>query len=389
MFKICSYDNHLIVYYQTTFTLYIPFYSLEYQHQALRQQLLEQMTLVLDSNWYVQGTQVNAFEEEFADFCQSGYCVGTSNGLDSLHLSLRALEIGPGDEVIISAHCFIACILAITHTGATPVLIEPDLQTYNIDANGIETAITSNTKAIMTVHMYGQPCEMDAITSIAEKHKLWVIEDFAQAQGARFNDRWVGNWGHLNATSFYPVKNLGALGDAGAITTNNSEWAYRLKKLQNYGSSKKYYSELQGFNARLDEFQAALLRVKLRYLTEWNTQRQQLAQYYIDRLAPLSEIILPQVASKAMSVWHLFVIRTENRQGLQAYLSEKGIGTMIHYPVPPHLQQAYQNLGFQQGAFPITEHIADTCLSLPLYPGLSINEIDYVIDHIYGYYRKA
>ncbi|MDJ1503880.1 DegT/DnrJ/EryC1/StrS family aminotransferase [Xanthocytophaga agilis] len=364
----------------------IPFYSLAYQHQNIRKQLIEQMTLVLDSHWYIQGEQVKAFESEFAAFCQTNHCIGISNGLDALHVSLRALALGPGDEVIVSAHCFIACVLAITHTGATPVFVEPDLYTYNINPTAIEAAITPRTKAIMAVHMYGQPCDMQAITGIAGKYKLWIVEDFAQAQGAKYANKLVGSWGHINATSFYPVKNLGALGDAGAITTPDVELAEMVRKLQNYGSSQKYYSDIQGFNTRLDELQAALLHVKLHYLSEWNQQRQQLAHYYIRYLADLPSITLPVILPEAHTVWHLFVIKVSDRQDLQSYLTEKGIGTMIHYPVPPHLQQAYKNLGYQSGSFPIAELIADTCLSLPLYPGLSSEAQDYIISNIRDYY---
>lgn len=344
------------------------------------------MTAVLDSNWYIQGTQVQAFENEFAAFCQVSHCIGMSNGLDALHVGLRALGIGPGDEVIVSAHCFLACVLAITHAGATPILVEPDDQTYNLDVTQVENAITSRTKAIMAVHMYGQPCEMQAITEIAARHRLWVVEDLAQAQGAVVQNKPVGSWGHLNATSFYPVKNLGALGDAGAVLTNDTELAKKVRALQNYGSSQKYYADYQGFNARLDEMQAALLRVKLTYLSQWNRQRQQLADYYLAHLADIPELRLPVRIPENTPVWHLFVVRTERRDELQQYLQQRGIGTLIHYPVPVHLQRAYQNLGYRRGNFPIAERIADTCLSLPLYPGLMPQQIDYVVDCIRKFY---
>lgn len=365
----------------------IPFYSTAYQHQAIRQQLIDEMTAVLDSNWYIQGSYVQTFEEQFAAFCQTSYCVGMSNGLDALHLGLRSLNIGPGDEVIVSAHCFLACVLAITHTGAIPVLVEPDVQTYNLDIQRIEDAITSRTKAIIAVHMYGQPCDMQAIMNIAAKHRLWVMEDLAQAQGAIYQGHPAGSWGHLNATSFYPVKNLGALGDAGAIVTNNAQLAQKVRSLQSYGFSEKYYASEQGYNARLDEMQAAILSVKLKQLTQWNQQRQQIADYYLTHLADIPALILPYQAPYTISAWHLFVIRTEKRAELQKFLQQKGIGTLIHYPVPVHLQQAYQNLGFRRGDFPITEAIADTCLSLPLYPGLSLPEIDYIVEQIHAFFR--
>jgi len=366
--------------------MHIPFYSTEYQHQTIRQQLVDRMVAVLDSQWYVQGEQVRAFESAFAEFCQVSHCVGVSNGLDALHLSLRALSIGPGDEVIVPAHCFIACVLAITHAGATPILVEPDIQTYNIDVQRIEAAITSHTKAIMAVHLYGQPCRMDTIMAIATRHNLYVIEDFAQAHGALYDGKPVGSWGHINSTSFYPVKNLGALGDAGAVTTNHADMARRVRMLQNYGSSEKYYSQMPGFNARLDELQAALLRVKLVYITEWNHQRARLAAQYLQQLAMIPGLALPVQAERTTSAWHLFVIRVEKRNELQEYLRQKGIGTLIHYPVPPHLQQAYAHWGFGQGTFPVTEQIADTCLSLPLYPGLSADSVAYIADCIRGFY---
>ncbi len=347
------------------------------------------MTAVLDSDWYIQGKQVQVFVAEFAAFCQARHCVGMSNGLDALHLSLRALEIGPGDEIIVSAHCFIACLLAITHAGATPVLVEPNNQTLNIDTQRIEAAVTNRTRAIMAVHLYGQPCEMNEIMTIATRHHLWVIEDLAQAQGAMYAGKPTGSWGHINATSFYPVKNLGALGDAGAVITSDESLAHKLRLWQNYGSSKKYYADLPGYNARLDELQAALLRVKLPYLAEWNQQRQQLASRYLQQLADIPEITLPVVAAQVVPVWHLFVIRAENRDDLQRYLQQKGIGTLIHYPVPVHLQQAYTNLGFQRGDFPITEKIADTCLSLPLYPGLLPTHLDYISECIHRFYQKT
>ncbi len=345
------------------------------------------MTAVLDSNWYIQGEQVNQFEQEFAAFCQSKHCIGVSNGLDSLQLSLRALAIGPGDEVIVSSHCFIACILAVTHVGATPVLVEPSLYTYNLDVTLLESAITPRTKAIMAVHMYGQPCDMQPIMKIAAKHQIYVIEDLAQAQGALYQGKSVGSWGHVNATSFYPVKNLGALGDAGAVVTNRPEWAQKVRTLQNYGFTRKYYAEEQGYNARLDEMQAALLRVKLLHLPGWNAERHRMASYYLQHLADISELTLPEVIADVFPVWHLFVIRTTKRDALQQYLQQKGIGTLIHYPVPVHLQQAYFHQGWQRGSFPIAETIADTCLSLPLYPGLTQVEQDYIIEQLHFFFR--
>lgn len=348
----------------------IPFLDLKLPHQELRQELQEAFTQVLDSGWFIQGMQLEAFEREYADFCGTKHCIGVGNGLDALHLILRAYEIGVGDEVIVPSNTYIATWLAASYAGATPVPVEPDERTYNINPALIEAAITPKTKAIMAVHLYGQPADMDAINAIALKYNLKVIEDAAQAQGAGYKGKFAGNLGHAAGHSFYPGKNLGALGDGGAITTNDDELADKLKVLRNYGSRVKYFNEVKGYNSRLDEMQAAFLRVKLRKLTEWNTRRKEIAAYYQENLNA-TNLVLPFVPDWADPVWHLFVVRSENRDQLQQHLNDSSIGTVIHYPVPPHLQNAYSELNYIQGAFPVAEIIHEQVLSLPIGPHLS------------------
>lgn len=364
----------------------IPFLSFDSMHQPLRADMLKAFETFYDTNYFILGQKVSEFEKAYAQFNGTAFAVGVSNGLDALHLSLRALQIGEGDEVIIPSNTFIATALAISYTGAKPVFVEPRLETYNINPALIEAAITSNTKAIMPVHLYGQCCEMDAIMEIAKRNGLFVIEDNAQSQGASFKGQLTGTWGQVNATSFYPGKNLGALGDAGAITTNEEQIAEQVKMLRNYGSRKKYYNEVVGYNMRMDECQAAFLAIKLKKLQEWNEQRQQIALWYKEELSAIQPVIVPAVAEHATHVYHLFVIRIKERDALQQFLAEKGIGTLIHYPVAPHLQEAYGYLGHQQGDFPIAEEIADTCLSLPIWPGLKKSDIQYICQTIQSYY---
>jgi dTDP-4-amino-4,6-dideoxygalactose transaminase len=364
----------------------IPFLSFEHMHQPLRARMLKTFETFYDSNYFVLGKQVEEFEQSYADFNQTSFAVGVSNGLDALHLALRALEIGEGDEVIVPSNTFIATALAVSYTGAKPVFVEPRIDTYNLNPVLIEGAITPNTKVIMPVHLYGQCCEMEAITEIAKRRGLYVIEDNAQAQGATFNGKLTGTWGDINGTSFYPGKNLGALGDAGAITTNDEKLAEKVKMLRNYGSRRKYYNEAIGFNMRLDECQAGFLSIKLKQLKEWNIQRQEIASWYMEELKSIPAVVLPVVAEYASHVYHLFVIRVNERDALQQQLAQNGIGTLIHYPVPPHLQEAYQHLGYQPGDFPIAETIASTCLSLPMWPGLKKSDIQYISKTIQSYY---
>lgn len=366
----------------------IPFLNFEFMHQPLKAEMMNAFEAFYDSNWFVLGERVKAFELEYAQFNQTDFAVGVSNGLDALHIALKTLEIGPGDEVIVPSNTYIATVLAVSFVGAKPVFVEPKLSTYNIDPSKIEAAITSKTKAIMPVHLYGQACEMEAISAIAEKHKLYIIEDNAQSQGASFKNKLTGSWGAINATSFYPGKNLGALGDAGAITTNSDALAKTAKTLRNYGSDKKYYNEVIGFNMRLDECQAAFLSIKLKHLSKWTIERQTIANWYNEALKDCSFITLPETAKNATHVYHLYVIRTSKRDALQAYLNENGIGTLIHYPIPPHLQEAYQELGYQKGDFPIAEELADTALSLPLWPGMTREMVITITNLILSFNQK-
>lgn len=339
-------------------------------HNSIKEEMREAYDRVYASNWLVMGPELNAFEAEYATFNKVKYCVGVSNGLDALFLALKVLDVGVGDEVIVPSNTYIATVLAVTRVGATPIFVEPREETYNLNPELIEDAITSKTRAIMPVHLYGQACEMDAIMAIAEKSGLYVVEDNAQAHGASWNGKLTGSWGHINATSFYPGKNLGALGDGGAITTNDENLAKKVRMYRNYGSEEKYYNEVAGYNMRLDELQAAFLRVKLGHLHRWTQQRQEVASWYSNRLVNSSEMILPKLLDNATHSYHLYVIRSKQREFVQKKLAENGIGTLIHYPVPPHLQNAYTHLGYKKGDFPIAESMAKEVLSLPLWPGL-------------------
>jgi dTDP-4-amino-4,6-dideoxygalactose transaminase len=365
----------------------IPFLNFSPMHLAIKVEMHEAFTRVYDSNWFVLGKEVEQFENDYAVFNQVKYTVGLSNGLDALHLALKACGVGVGDEVIVPSNTYIATVLAVSYTGATIVFVEPNMESYNIDPNRIESALTSKTKAIMPVHLYGQACEMTAIMALSKKYNLYVIEDNAQSQGASFDGKLTGSWGDLNATSYYPGKNLGALGDAGAVTTNSDDLASKVKVFRNYGSQKKYYNEVIGHNMRLDELQAALLSVKLRKLNEWTIQRQQIASWYNEVLKDVEGITLPKVADRATHVYHLYVIRTHKRDELKKYLNDKGVGTLIHYPIPPHLQNAYTHLGFKRGDFPIAEELADTMLSLPLWPGLTQSDVNYIANCIINFFK--
>ncbi|HEX8429508.1 DegT/DnrJ/EryC1/StrS family aminotransferase [Hymenobacter sp.] len=360
----------------------IPFLSFTPQHGPLREEILAAIAEVYDKQWYVLGDQVREFEAAYARYNQVNYCVGVANGLDALHLALKALRVGPGDEVLVPSNTYIATWLAISFVEATPVPVEPDAATYNLDPARLEAAITPRTKGIMPVHLYGQACAMGPIMAIAERHGLWVVEDNAQAQGAAWEGGLTGSFGAVNGTSFYPGKNLGALGDAGAVTTNSSELAAQIQTLRNYGSQQKYYNEVIGYNSRLDELQAAVLNVKLPHLAAWSQQRQEIAGLYKQHLTGLGDLVLPAVATGATHVYHLYVVRTQFRGALQKHLAEQGIGTLIHYPVPPHLQQAYVHLDMKNGAFPIAEELAATSLSLPMWPGMQPEHISAVASAI-------
>jgi dTDP-4-amino-4,6-dideoxygalactose transaminase len=367
--------------------MHIPYLSFEAMHGGIREEMIGAFRDVYDSHWYVLGKEVASFEERYAAFNGVRHCVGVSNGLDALHLALKSLGIGPGDEVILPSNTYIATVLAVSYTGATPIFAEPDPRTYNLDPARVAAAITPRTKAIMPVHLYGQACDMRALMEVADRKGLAVIEDNAQAHGAAFDGRLTGAWGHINATSFYPGKNLGALGDAGAVTTDDADLAAKVATLRNYGSQKKYFNEVIGHNMRLDELQAALLSVKLPYLPVWTQARQELAEGYMQRLTGVGDLVLPFTAPGATHVYHVFMIRTPHRDALQAFLRDRGIGTLIHYPLPPYLQEAYRDLGYKRGGFPIAEAIAGTCLSLPLWPGMTQEMLDEVAGQINSFFN--
>lgn len=356
-------------------------------NEEIKAELLPSFENFIDKGWYILGDQVKQFEQDYATFCTSKYSVGVANGLDALIIALKTLNIGTGDEVIVPSNTYIASWLAVSYVGATPVPVEPRIETYNINPDLIEAAITPKTKAIMPVHLYGQCCEMDAIMNIAQKHNLFVVEDNAQSQGATYNGKVTGSFGHINGTSFYPGKNLGAYGDAGAITTNDEDLYNRSNVIRNYGSQKKYYNEIKGINSRLDELQAGFLSIKLKRLHKWSEQRNHIAALYNQLLNGVGDVITPVLAQGSTSVYHLYVIRTNKRDELQQYLSTQGIGTLIHYPLPPHLQEAYQELGYKKGDFPLAENIADTCLSLPMFPGLTDEQVSQVCNSIKQFYH--
>ncbi|HEY1921673.1 MAG TPA: DegT/DnrJ/EryC1/StrS family aminotransferase [Tepidisphaeraceae bacterium] len=357
----------------------MPFLDLNAPYRELKKELDDAYQRVMTSGWYILGSEVEAFETEFASYCKSKYCVGVGNALEALELILRAYDIGEGDEVIVPSNTYIASWLAVSHAGATPMPVEPDIRTHNLDPNLVERAITRRTRAIMPVHLYGQPADMDSLGVIAKKHGLKLVADAAQAHGAKYRGEPVGSLGDAAAYSFYPSKNLGCFGDGGAITTNDSDLANQLRVLRNYGSRNRYFNDERGFNSRLDELQAAFLRAKLPKLDEWNARRNKLATIYLDQLRDVKDISLPRVPQWAEPAWHLFVICHPHRDKLQATLKEQGIGTIVHYPVPPHMQKAYADLRPQEGRFPICEKLAREVLSIPIGPHLSHEAQWYVI----------
>lgn len=360
----------------------VPFLDLKAAYLELKDELDAAYNRVMDSGWYILGGEVERFEQEFARYCGAKYCVGVANGLDALHLILKGYDIGEGDEVIVPSNTYIATWLAVSYAGATPVPVEPDVDTYNIAPGKIEAAITAKTKAIMPVHLYGQPAEMGKINEIAQKYNLKVIEDAAQAQGAAYLGKRTGSLGDAAGFSFYPGKNLGAFGDAGAITTDDEQLAERLRMLRNYGSKQKYYNEVKGYNSRLDTLQAAFLSVKLERLDEWNARRAQIAEQYLETLAGVADLILPIVPEEMNPAWHLFVVRHPKRNLLQKHLEDAGVGIVIHYPVPPHLADAYADLNLKTEDFPIAEALADTVLSLPISPHHTGEQINRVCDAV-------
>lgn len=356
----------------------IPFLDLGAAYRELKTEIDTAIHRVLDSGWYVLGPEVEAFEAEWAAYCSAGHAVGVANGLDALILALRALDVGPGDEVIVPSNTYIATWLAVTAVGARPVPVEPDPATHNIDPARIAAAITPATKVLLPVHLYGQPADLDPILSLARAHGLRVVEDAAQAHGARYKGRRIGAHGDVVCWSFYPGKNLGALGDGGAVTTDNTEIADRIRVLRNYGSRVKYVNEMQGMNSRLDPIQAAVLRVKLRHLDNWTARRRAIATTYIRGLGN-SGLGLPGILAGTEPVWHLFVVRSNRRDRLQEALELAGIGTLVHYPIPPHMQEAYGDLNFGPSDFPIARQLAGEALSLPMGPHLDMEECEKVI----------
>jgi dTDP-4-amino-4,6-dideoxygalactose transaminase len=362
--------------------LRIPFLDLKAPYAELREELDAAYRRVMESGWYIMGPECEAFEAEFAAYCGARHCVGVGNGLEALHLILRAMGVGPGDEVIVPSNTYIATWLAVSYAGATPVPVEPDERTHNLDPARVEEAVTPRTKVILPVHLYGQAADMDAINDVAARRGLRVVEDAAQSQGARYKGRVAGSLADAAGFSFYPGKNLGALGDAGAVVTDDAALADRVRVLRNYGSRVKYENEERGYNSRLDELQAALLRAKLPRLDEWNARRRQVAEGYLGQLEGVAGLVLPHAPEWADPAWHLFVVRTRERERLQAHLSEAGVGTLIHYPKPPHLQTAYADAGHRPGDFPLAERLSEEVLSLPMGPHLSDEAVNYIVSKL-------
>lgn len=359
----------------------VPFLDLRQSYLEIKDELDAAYQRVMNSGWYILGEEVSAFEQEFAAYCGTKHCVGVGNGLEALQLILRGLEIGAGDEVIVPANTHIATWLAVSGAGASVVPVEPAERTYNLDPSRIRAAITPRTKAILPVHLYGQPAQMDPVNEIAREYGLKVIEDGAQAHGARYRDRRAGSLADAAGWSFYPTKNLAAYGDAGAITTDDDDLAERVRLLRNYGSTRKYYNEEKGLNSRLDELHASMLRVRLKHLDEWNSRRARIATMYLNVLKGAS-ILLPAIADGANPVWHLFVVRSKRRDALQRHLKAFGVNSLVHYPVPPHLQEAYRELNCPAGTFPIAEAIHREALSLPMGPHLSEMDVTNVVDAV-------
>lgn len=358
----------------------IPFADFRPMHDEVRKQLDAAYARVMDKSYFIQGIECEEFEKEFADYCGSDYCVGVATGLDAIYLSLKALGIGEGDEVIVPSNTFIATALAVSYCGATPVFVEPTIRSFNIDVTKIEEKITAATRAIIPVHLQGRPADMDPILKLASKYNLKIVEDCAQAHGARYKGRKVGTMGDVGAFSFYPGKNLGALGDAGCIVTNNKQIADCVRALGNYGSDAKYHHVYQGTNSRLDELQAAFLRAKLPMLEKWNEHRRQIAKRYLSEIKnPLIQLPLP-ADEKFDHIYHVFVIRCDRRDELETYLKNHGILTVKHYPVPMHRQPCYANLNLPEGALPIAEEISDTVLSIPMFYGMTEEQISYVVE---------
>ena len=366
----------------------VKFYSMEFINDAVSDSIEASFkSFIKDSN-YILGPNLLKFEREYSNYNQTKFCIGTSNGLDALILCLKSLNIGEGDEVILPSNTFIATVLAVIHCNATPVFVEPDIKTFNLDHNLLESALTTKTKAVIAVNLYGNPCDLKSILKFTQKNKIYLIEDNAQAQGATLEGQYTGSFGDVNAVSFYPGKNLGAYGDAGAVTTNSKELDKVIRSLRNYGSSIKYQNEFIGHNFRMDECQAGFLSIKLKFLEDWNNERIKTANLYFNELNNIDGLVLPVILKNAKSVFHIFNIRTSKRNRLKEFLAQNGIETLIHYPIPPHLQDCFKHLNFKKGSFPIAEQLANTSLSLPIWPGIEEKVILYITDKIKFFFKK-
>ncbi len=373
--------------------MHVPFLDLKVQYRQIQDEILPMITNAMSSAAFVGGPEVSGFENEFAKFCEAGYCAGVGSGTDALRFALIAAGVGPGHEVITVPNTFIATTEAISQTGAIPAFVDIDPETYNMAPDKLENYLekrfsigrspsTPLPKAVIPVHLYGQPADMDPILNLARKYDLYVIEDACQAHGAIYRDRKVGTFGVAGCFSFYPGKNLGAYGEGGAVVSDNEEIINKIKKIRDHGQAKKYLHDMEGYNGRLDAIQAGILRIKLKRLKDWNESRRKNAACYTELLSEISEVTLPHEISLATSVYHLYVIQIENRNGLQKFLGEKGIGTGLHYPIPLHMQKAYKHLGYKEGDFPVAEKTAKNILSLPMFPELSRGQIEYVADCI-------
>jgi dTDP-4-amino-4,6-dideoxygalactose transaminase len=367
----------------------VPFLNLKIQYKQIEHEVLPMITEAMTSGAFIGGEQVSRFETEFAEFCNSSYCVGVNSGTDALRFALMTMGVGRGDEVITVPNTFIATTEAISQVGAKPVFVDIYPDTCNMDVSKIEEKINENTKAIIPVHLYGQPADMDPILKIAQKNDIMVIEDACQAHGAKYKNRNAGSMGAVGCFSFYPGKNLGAFGEGGAIVTQDEAVARNIRMIRDHGQQKKYFHDLEGYNGRLDAIQAGVLRIKLRRLGDWNRARRENAAYYNQLLSEIPSVTLPIEAEFANSVYHLYVILVDDRDGLQKFLDSKGIATGLHYPLPLHLQKAYEHLGYRKGAFPVTEHIADRLLSLPMFPELTREQIEYVVRSVKEYVNRS
>jgi dTDP-4-amino-4,6-dideoxygalactose transaminase len=365
----------------------IKFLCLKHQQDLIKKEVGDAFHDTFEKSHYILGSRLQNFEAEFATYCESDFCVGVGSGLDALTICLKALRLNSDDEVIVPANTYHATWLAVANVGAKIIPVEPDEKTFNLDVTQVKNFLSKKTKVILPVHLYGQACNMTELSKLAGENAVNLVEDNAQAHGGAWKNRKTGSWGVMNATSFYPTKNLGALGDGGAITTSDAQLAAFARTYRNYGSSIKNYADVQGGNSRLDEIQAAFLSIKLKHLDSWNNQRKVLADKYGDRLKDCKEVITPWTDANATHVYHLYVIRAERRDELQTYLLQNGIETMVHYPVPPHLQKAHYRHGFEKGRYPITEELANSILSLPLWPGITDDELDYVSETIRKFYR--